>query len=624
MRTFVLLLSIWVLSVPLNAQDSTMLFYGFNQSKLTQTQQLKLDQFLATLHLEKLEKIQIIGHADPFGPAHYNLKLSEKRAIAVMRYFKQKGVTDAQLESAFYGETQPNSQFKTASQNRRVEITVLYKQVVKQAKPQSTVQKLYQAVGVPIQEFCINPTKDTVLTCAKGSMVHIKANSFQTTNQTSCIRFQVKEIYEKSEMILENLSTTSNGQILETQGMIYTNAIQNGDTLTLKKDLAILIPTDSIHANLQVFDGVRDEHHSAEINWTVSNNSVLRNFNVQEINDCEELSELFSNCFVTDSARFFVSGMSPIKFCCGGLLNCLRTCKPHSFFFERIKRFPTAIAGTFNKEIRKSNQAFRQCQKDLKSARRIEALLRAQNGRLSRQNISSFQKDLIRPDVLAGKAQPTEREANILEITQAMKQLDRKISVGAIGKTTMTRCDQLDSLFTAYGVQNVPALVLAINKPLLDEFGLTSMEQLLDTLPKVNQKKLEVAYQSKKISYADFKFYVFNTSSLGWKNCDVFANVPIEQLTKLQVDEKPQLTVDCKLVFKNQRFVLPARIGHEHFYFEEIPKGEKAWLVGIKYEAGKPMLALKEINVQDQNFELEFEELSLEALKKKLKVLDFE
>lgn len=103
------------------------------------------------------------------------------------------------------------------------------------------------------------------------------------------------------------------------------------------------------------------------------------------------------------------------------------------------------------------------------------------------------------------------------------------------------------------------------------------------TLPKANFETIETAYRNKKISFEDYKFYIFNASALGWKNLDVFADLSKNQLTKIKVNVRPSKQVDCKLVFKDREFVLPAGLGEDHFYFDEIPKGEDAWLVGIQY-----------------------------------------
>ena len=67
------------------------------------------------------------GHTDSSGKAASNLRLSEKRAIAVRDYLVRKGITSSRLEAKGYGENFPIDTNKTRAgrtNNRRVEIKV--------------------------------------------------------------------------------------------------------------------------------------------------------------------------------------------------------------------------------------------------------------------------------------------------------------------------------------------------------------------------------------------------------------------------------------------------------------------------------------------------------------------
>ena len=67
------------------------------------------------------------GHTDSSGPAANNLKLSEKRAMAVRDYLVRKGVAATRLEAKGFGEGFPVDSNKTRAgmaNNRRVEIKV--------------------------------------------------------------------------------------------------------------------------------------------------------------------------------------------------------------------------------------------------------------------------------------------------------------------------------------------------------------------------------------------------------------------------------------------------------------------------------------------------------------------
>ncbi len=85
----------------------------------------KLDAILDIINQFPKATFSIEGHADNTGGAALNLRLSEKRAIAVRDYFVKKGVDATRLEAKGLGEGFPIADNNTRSgraENRRVEI----------------------------------------------------------------------------------------------------------------------------------------------------------------------------------------------------------------------------------------------------------------------------------------------------------------------------------------------------------------------------------------------------------------------------------------------------------------------------------------------------------------------
>jgi outer membrane protein OmpA-like peptidoglycan-associated protein len=72
---------------------------------------------------------EIEGHTDATGPADYNMKLGEERAMAVRDYLaKDQGIALSRISVISYGATKPVEDNKTReqrAQNRRVVIRVL-------------------------------------------------------------------------------------------------------------------------------------------------------------------------------------------------------------------------------------------------------------------------------------------------------------------------------------------------------------------------------------------------------------------------------------------------------------------------------------------------------------------
>ncbi len=86
----------------------------------------------------RLKTIRVDGHASSEGEDAYNMKLSEKRAKAVMDHlFKQGKVAKQRLAFEGFGETQPIGSNDTESgreANRRVEFSILEQDFVETKK----------------------------------------------------------------------------------------------------------------------------------------------------------------------------------------------------------------------------------------------------------------------------------------------------------------------------------------------------------------------------------------------------------------------------------------------------------------------------------------------------------
>ncbi len=86
----------------------------------------------------RLTKIRVDGHASSEGEDAYNMKLSEKRAKAVMDHLVKRGKVDKKrLSFEGFGETQPlqsNDSESGREANRRVEFTILEQTFVETKK----------------------------------------------------------------------------------------------------------------------------------------------------------------------------------------------------------------------------------------------------------------------------------------------------------------------------------------------------------------------------------------------------------------------------------------------------------------------------------------------------------
>ncbi|MFK8030506.1 MAG: OmpA family protein [Gammaproteobacteria bacterium] len=71
--------------------------------------------------------VDIQGHTDSDGDEQNNLRLSERRAQSVQRYFVDEGIDASKLKASGYGETQPRADNTTRDgrmRNRRIEFVI--------------------------------------------------------------------------------------------------------------------------------------------------------------------------------------------------------------------------------------------------------------------------------------------------------------------------------------------------------------------------------------------------------------------------------------------------------------------------------------------------------------------
>ncbi len=104
--------------------------FPLNRAKISAETKSLVDDAIAQLKAEnKGVYFEIEGHTDATGPAEYNLKLGEERAMAVRNYLHdQHGIALNRIEVISYGEEKPIVDNKTPAhraQNRRVVINVL-------------------------------------------------------------------------------------------------------------------------------------------------------------------------------------------------------------------------------------------------------------------------------------------------------------------------------------------------------------------------------------------------------------------------------------------------------------------------------------------------------------------
>lgn len=148
--------------------------------------------------------------------------------------------------------------------------------------PTFALSDFFSQTQAPFQTFQVDAATGGQITGTKGTKISFYANSFQTKSGqavTGTITVTLREMLKGSDMILSNMTTTTNGQLLISGGQIYLKAVQGSNELELKPGAQayVQIPTDN-PATMNVYTGELVVNDSligdTTINWTLADTNV--------------------------------------------------------------------------------------------------------------------------------------------------------------------------------------------------------------------------------------------------------------------------------------------------------------------------------------------------------------
>ena len=350
MKNPILIILFILLCFNIFSQDTLChhLLFDNDSHDISKFEAKKLDDFMLKVKEHKIDKALLTGHTDNNASHEYNLELSKKRVNRVGDFLFEKYKLDS--ERKHYGKTMPlnnNSLAKEKQLNRRVEIAfIIDNEIYKEPYKEYTLKDLYKELSLDFQEFCINPNRDTTITLEQGTILDINANTFHS--KSSCITLKAKEVYTYSDMFFENLTTSSFGKQLETGGMIFLDATdKSGKKLKPNESMSILMPTNEIKSDMQVFYGDKDQEEG--INW--------------RLEDSAESNRMVGLDFFGEG-----SFIPPI--------DLSNECK---FFWCKIGNAVRSVGGVFSRELRYRNEIKRNQYKQAENIKHLMDSLGVKN-----------------------------------------------------------------------------------------------------------------------------------------------------------------------------------------------------------------------------------------------------
>jgi hypothetical protein len=274
-----LIISILLLCIGINANAQSFVLHFATGSDIIPAKDI--EKFIKS---EKREFscsdiISIYGYTDNVGSDVSNNILAEKRTNAVKLFIEEyflKENNDDNLPSFAlknFGKQNPiakNNTEKGREQNRRVEI-VFSKKICED--DYRAIGNLFELIKDKPQSFCVNPLRDTALVGEQGTIVYYKAGTFKNTANCTCITILLNEYLDNASFILNNLTTTSNGEALESGGMTRLVGLCGDDTLQYNdgKYLVVMIPTDNALPNMKALTANRKDQADI-LDWKVDQN----------------------------------------------------------------------------------------------------------------------------------------------------------------------------------------------------------------------------------------------------------------------------------------------------------------------------------------------------------------
>lgn len=450
-----------------------------------------------------------------------------------------------------------------------------FAQNIKQSETFTIKPSLLDAVSITGKE-------GTVVTFPPASLVDEMGNPV-----TSPVQIELKECYSTKDILASNLTTTCNDMILETGGMIYVNATCNGKQLRLLPTHPIMIemPSKEKKTAMELFYGEK-RPASGVMNWRVADTRSRNNVNnevkkdwakIGESTPIYEVGEL--ELMINLEASKNLDGKPTVSF-------AIKNLDP------RLEKYKETITATLNKVTWENDEKTRASGKALYEYK--------QNCLLGGVMFANL-KDLLALRDEIGKYKNFSFKKSIPLQAQIDKDLYYK-KVGLMNNYVFDKAAwEADKKFFAANFKKAENSKASFFDNLIEEIQ-ASKDQLMN------------AYTA---HYA--VSYLFTANQMGWINCDRF-DPNVGERTDLMVKYEHKNNMDIKLIFSDDRSVLPGRDMGKNVVFGALPKGRKAVLMATKILNDMPYFAFKEVTLgEDKKVEMSnYRQMTMDELEKEL------
>ncbi len=425
-------------------------------------------------------------------------------------------------------------------------------------------------IEFPSKALSVLPGKDTTVFGPQGTRIFIPEGAFQFTDgspATGPITLEIKEFYEKPDMLLADLSTRSGDRMLESGGMVHLAASAEGRELQIRpgQDLVVHFPKDRFEdKDMQLFYADASATDSSVSNWVVDTNSLFKStLNITNYgwwhpswDDSTEFT--FRPVEQTDDAYSW---------------NPLATyINAYEFSAEAVEDVST----TMNKNTYPKFESWNDYGVELEAS-------------------VSTKGELTKIKIVTLVSRSTRRE--IRQFLQGLPKMEP-------GKNKNGEIIERRGLMFIRKGRDVP------------------MHETKEDYAKSFDQKYRL-YEDRPIRNmddAEVNYYVFSVSKLGWINCDIFweETDKADIVVDVPVTPSTQLTMS----FADIKSMLKAEVRDGKYVFPNVPSGKWVTVMGIRNEEGEFAAAFVKGTTGKDNLQgLEFKETTLGELREKLERL---
>lgn len=575
------------------------LFFDVDDHTLTEESQEVILELVSELNAYNESDLQIIGHTDQQGSLEYNVRLSQRRAEEVENFIVSAGYSLSDIKLSFLGESNPMSDAmdqQSLQQNRRVTIIAngyIYSSVtdfLSLLKPETP------------DKVIIDQGETKEINLSNGTQVNLPSHAFCNMDGTPLsddkIEMTFKEAFDFTQMVDERLFTETENDILETGGMIYIEATQNGNLLKLKegKEIELLFPEQESKSGMELFTGVSDEDG---VIWEETGEKIAEE--KEDVFIQVDLSPITDFQFdFQDTVVIPYENMDPFPIAQRKPYPPARIKYSDEDYAKVYKKYEDVLAVYHNDRI----EVPKQLEVWKKELKRRKYLLIQHKNEYTKAHVQKWMQYHIDKIVASN---------NDVSHTKIMGQiasfLERKVGI--------TSYDDLyywNKMFK--GVYREKLLEYGVYQPN------NSKNPISDYCPEfrkavsmveseIYEKKVEMGYVDKKV----LSRYVVTTSNLGWINCDRFIRLQEWEKTDLHFAQDSKDN-QYYLVFKDIKSLIRPRIRNGEIIFKNIPIGEDVKLVSLGVKENECYLASQDLTVgTSNNVDLKYRKVKLKDVR---------